>query len=456
MPTDEGRYLAEILAKGAGISALYHVLGEPDVILKFIPLYNAQSIEITKSHQKLKYRAIGGQFLAHQRGGNYALRIDVKLPDTDDYLNFGSDFPVKFSSLDIITLLQILHAQGDAMKLDNMKDAVLPSSFSPDPTKISMNRLTLKNAIMDGEVNVKGEYTDVITNWHKTFTIITKDEILFNMYIESLIYWRTNNKDDPNTINLSILCRKFVEPPKITEFEEVYIDKVKVTEKKSIIRDQFGTDGLVKDIHYTIDGQTVQSTDVGYYVNVVDRNFDSTKVARANVLKALSETRIPNNYEELELLANTIYRATTIVVGQRITTNTKYRQLVLKSLGAGVIKSANVIETVIDIKSGNTEDLDFSYYKEIDSVLLKPNDKRIGINNLFYFEPSFTEDTVRVKIIYANPNIVSEFIEPSGYKTFYIIQESYYSLELGGDKYLFYVYPTDYGCRIRVWIDESE
>ena len=51
----------------------------PDVMLGPIPFYTAQMIEVASSEDVLKFRSVGAQFLAHQHGGNYAIRIDLKL-----------------------------------------------------------------------------------------------------------------------------------------------------------------------------------------------------------------------------------------------------------------------------------------------------------------------------------------------------------------------------------------
>lgn len=426
----------------AGMTALYHAYGHPDVVLGIIPLYNAQMIEVTKSHQNLKYRAIGGQFLAHQRGGRYALRIDVKLPDTNDYLNLEDvDINLRVSSNTILSLLEMLHVYGGKMIKDNM-----------DITKVNINNMgisgaltgeSLTNAIDSGEVNLKGDYTAIKSDWHETFAIITKEEILFNMYIESIVYWRTNRNDDPSTINVSILCRKFVKPPEITELTSQVYSRLNPIKQKVINKEEIKLpNGQIK-ITRTIDtGDYREIRDRGdhYIVNQYDGMVDDWSPITYIVTK---ENRTPNNYEVVEMTANMIYRLTNLVTTKFSYENLRYRTTLYNSQTE--VQSVDY-ENVINLDTGRSEEIIFDGFTEVDSISIDENGEGIGNNNTIYVyltNQNTSGAGKRYKVIYINA---------VGFeKSYYLTVGNYYKVPINGIDYLFL--PVEKG--MRVWNNES-
>lgn len=178
----------------------------PDVMLGSVPLYNVQFYEVAISQDILKYRAVGSQFLAKQKGGNYAFRIDAILP--------GTDASVYLTALQAM----FIHGKKQEELNDGIQDAITkgsdPFSFignnlgaaTPNPDNIPLN----DNSIMTSPSN----YNWLKSDKFETFTVMTRDVVLFDMYIESMIYWRTT-EDDPNVIHITVLLRKFIQPRRI-------------------------------------------------------------------------------------------------------------------------------------------------------------------------------------------------------------------------------------------------
>ena len=61
--------------KTIGYEILWQLEGTPDVLLGIIPIRAVQRYEVGRSSEKMKYRAVAGQFFAHQRGGRVAFKV---------------------------------------------------------------------------------------------------------------------------------------------------------------------------------------------------------------------------------------------------------------------------------------------------------------------------------------------------------------------------------------------
>ena len=187
----------------------FQLFGFPDIILGFIPLYTVQFYEVAISQDILKYRAVGSQFLAKQKGGNFALRVDAQLNDSSSQLT--------------LTGLQKLYRNGQPREEinDGLKKVVgLGSGNSAfnivNQKPISPNANNPDNLVMSDDVAVVSPNNKkwMLSTYHSTFTAMTRDTVLFDMFIESIIYWRTLDSD-PNTIHISLLLRKFTPPRRI-------------------------------------------------------------------------------------------------------------------------------------------------------------------------------------------------------------------------------------------------
>lgn len=253
--------------------AMYGISGYPDIMMGPIPLYGVQSIEVTRSQDELKYRAVKGVFLAHQHGGKVGMRIDLILagPDQDlvlselEFLRFYGDEHQRYedvgevfnlkgntnqSSQDLHIPLRAVTAgatSGTMQQYPNTymnKYLPLPSVV-PDPanpqvmygtkgyfkvpsilnkTKIGVLEgdlpevVTEGNKLLDEIQHENVEYFDIDdvsymkNRWHKTFTIITRSHVLYRMYIETLDVARSV-RQGKDIMEVTILCREFTPPP---------------------------------------------------------------------------------------------------------------------------------------------------------------------------------------------------------------------------------------------------
>jgi len=199
----------------------YYEIAKPDIVLGIIPLFTVQNVEVSRSHDILKYRAVRGEFMAHQKGGNVAMRIDFTLTGEQQGLTLAA--------------LQYLHYYGVA---ESKSNALYPTAFGNITEVLPVGlldattgkpRLTATNPAesMDGNISSvelnenknagnntyyePNDYSYLEQKVHKTFTVYTRDEVLFDMYIETLIYSR-NIKEGPQNIHGTILLRHFIKP----------------------------------------------------------------------------------------------------------------------------------------------------------------------------------------------------------------------------------------------------
>jgi len=181
---------AQNIYTGIASNILWNIYGKPDVLLGVIPIFTAQRYEVAKSHDKMKYRAVAGQFFAHQRGGNVGFKVVLYL--------------IGPSTLDYLTYIQALHlyGQGSYDKINSLK-----SGASIVNAKSIGN--SIKTKMFKG-----GDNSWMQVEKHFTFPILTKEEILHDMYIETVLYERDITFGD--ALKVTLLCRKYIRPETIT------------------------------------------------------------------------------------------------------------------------------------------------------------------------------------------------------------------------------------------------
>lgn len=151
---------------------------KPEVILGTVPLFSVQMIERAKSDRKLKNRALGDVFLAHQKGNKDVLRVDATLTG-----------PYRFIYLTFLAQLQV-EGMSKKQNIGLTSDATISIA---------------------GVGDYAGELADKkVLNYdvHKTFPIITRTAILFNMYLQT-IEWHQSVEDGKGVIKVHLLFRKY-------------------------------------------------------------------------------------------------------------------------------------------------------------------------------------------------------------------------------------------------------
>ena len=203
------KYLAARTIDMITIETIYSTAKKPDVILWMVPLYTVQYYEIARSQDKLKYRAVKGEFMAHQHGGNIGVRIDLILTGPQKNLTLSA--------------LQALHLFGDQTNSNTPVDGknmfglglVTPKNKNlPKNVKNiqSGQELSQENSKPNTSVVDADDWSYQENKAHKTFTMRVQSEIMFDMYIETLVY-SVSVKGGKDIIDVNILLRNYVPPP---------------------------------------------------------------------------------------------------------------------------------------------------------------------------------------------------------------------------------------------------
>jgi len=184
-----------IVLMGGGVYDQPLIYGlKPEIILGTVPLYSVQMIERAKSDRKLKNRALGDVFLAHQKGNKDVLRVDATL--TGSY---------RFIYLTYLIQLQI---EGMSKK-DNI--GLNPSALATVSGVGGSNLALVDKKILNYDV-------------HKTFPIITRTGVLFNMYLQT-IEWHQSVEDGKGVIKVHLLFRKYFPTSGFKVLDEIWSEE---------------------------------------------------------------------------------------------------------------------------------------------------------------------------------------------------------------------------------------
>jgi len=186
-------YFTSIMAVGASIfmgmprEEMPYGL-KPEAIVGPIPLYSIQEIERAKSDRKLKVRALGDVFLAHQKGNRDVLKISGTLQG-----------PFRFIYLWSLITLQAT-SEGKQQSL-----------------------LKLGSPIPEGQINIGDKITTKqgMLNYetHKTYPVITQFAILTDMFLQT-IEWHRTIEDGQDVIKYHLIFRKWIPPVEFSVFGE--------------------------------------------------------------------------------------------------------------------------------------------------------------------------------------------------------------------------------------------
>lgn len=239
---------------------LWKISGKPDVLLGIIPIYTAQRYEVARSHDKMKYRAVAGQFFAHQRGGNVGFKCVMLL--------------VGPHALDYLTFIQILHIMGQAGNN--------PIKNASEKLKGAVGGFVAKNTANFGVKDTSWRNKE--THW--TFPIITREEIMHDMYIETVVYERDIQLGD--AIKLTIMCRQYHAPPEIQSIELIDSTGLTITTNAAKQLNDGVFNESVKDIRVSYKSTNAELTNAlaiveniahrAYINNLADPMSDLNKV----------------------------------------------------------------------------------------------------------------------------------------------------------------------------------
>lgn len=203
-----------VLAHAALSSAIYSVT-QADVVLGFYPLYKCQRVEYTTSQDVLKFRSVGAQYLAKQKGAYWAMRLDIVLdpPEAADTLNF-------------INLMYVFGGKYEKHEnvvknsdefYSNVQYQINPTGSAKSTDLIPTNDMKKNNdgsyIVWDDNVN----FEFLKNTWHETFAVSTKDQVYTNCFIESFIYYIDMRHGGGKEVHATVLLRRFTPPPEVID-----------------------------------------------------------------------------------------------------------------------------------------------------------------------------------------------------------------------------------------------
>jgi len=178
---------------------------KPDVLIAGIPIYSASKIGHAASDELMKYRSMGGVFLAHQKGGKKTLLFRA--------IFFG---PSRFLFVKALEALQLTGTESarSVEGLDEAKKLTFigePKKGLIDPASISISNVQAPLI----EYTNYGAFKNQIYAFHRTFPIITETRIYMNMYMETLVIKR-DIKFGRDAVQVQCAFREYDEP---TEYQ---------------------------------------------------------------------------------------------------------------------------------------------------------------------------------------------------------------------------------------------
>jgi len=171
---------------------------KPEIIVAGIPIYSVQREGHAASDEILKYRSIGGIFLAHQKGGNRTFKFDALIYGPSRLMLLGA-------------LQQLLrHGRQTGLPIDELSW----DSYQKYTAKDVAVRQNAIGAYVDNWEQVMASYVP----YHRTFPIITDSKIYTNMYLETLVS-REDIRLGINCIEIRCAFREYY-PPTDVEIKE--------------------------------------------------------------------------------------------------------------------------------------------------------------------------------------------------------------------------------------------
>ena len=174
----------------------------PAVILGSIPLGTVTEVSHAMSQRDLKFRAVGGVFLADQEGGEESLRITGKAWGKNRFI--------------FLQMLDTLYEYGSSKSID------LYTEYLTSPLGMTTSHLDEAELVIttDPWEEFNRNSINEGTKFHRaTFPVITRQKIYANMFIETYEYTESV-ENGINTVEYVIFLRKYKTTPPM-QFDSV-------------------------------------------------------------------------------------------------------------------------------------------------------------------------------------------------------------------------------------------
>lgn len=167
----------------------------PAVILASIPLGTVTEVSHAMSQRDLKFRAVGGVFLADQEGGEESLRIVGKAWGKNRFV--------------FLQMLDTLYEYGSAKTVD-LYSEYLKSDLAQELPHLDASGLPMTTDPWD---DFNHNSTDEgIAMYRATFPVITRQKIYANMFIETYEYTESV-ENGIDVVEYVLFLRKYVQTP---------------------------------------------------------------------------------------------------------------------------------------------------------------------------------------------------------------------------------------------------
>ena len=174
----------------------------PAVILASIPLGTVTEVSHAMSQRDLKFRAVGGVFLADQEGGEESLRIVGKAWGKNRFV--------------FLQMLDTLFLYGSSKSIDLYTEH-LKSPLGQTLPHISEEELVVTTDPWN-EFN-KDSISEGVASHRSTFPVITRQKIYTNMFIETYEYTESV-ENGIDVVEYVLFLRKYVPTPPM-QFDKV-------------------------------------------------------------------------------------------------------------------------------------------------------------------------------------------------------------------------------------------
>lgn len=162
----------------------------PEIIIAGLPIYSVQHLGHASSDEILKYRSMGGIFLAHQKGGKKTFKFTARMYGPYRYFWYKALEDLLYIGTEEKNPVNKLF-EGGNLVTETIKDV---QGDSP------IIRYVKSDEISDQEYA-----------YHHTYPIITQSRIYMNMYMETLVLNR-DVKLGKNVIEVNCAFREYNAP----------------------------------------------------------------------------------------------------------------------------------------------------------------------------------------------------------------------------------------------------
>jgi len=151
---------------------------KPELIVAGVPVWHVNRLGHAASDEILKYRSMGGIFLAHQKGGKHTFKFTAKI--------FG---PMRLTTYKLLEALQLLGTEESRRVKQNLVKLKRIKWSNAEKSLVDVKDMEAEGSLGSPIIDYtkSGNFKKEEYGYHRTFPIITETRIYTDMYLETLI-----------------------------------------------------------------------------------------------------------------------------------------------------------------------------------------------------------------------------------------------------------------------------